>query len=193
MTVPSWHTWFMAMTFLYAMRSPDRQTKQGCVIVDWPSKIPIGFGYNGHPRGAVGLPVDRPDKYPYMVHADSNAAVNCMGRSEHAVVYLPMPPCERCLGLLVNMPFVQVRQIIYYEDRDLPNTRLLVEALERGPTQSPQLVPFAMVTEPGDLQRLLKQLTRYVHLRTAFSDALSTRSCRDYGAEGNSHHDATPA
>jgi len=40
------------MVFVVAMRSPDRQTKQGAVIVDWPSKAVIGVGYNGHPRGA---------------------------------------------------------------------------------------------------------------------------------------------
>jgi deoxycytidylate deaminase len=42
----------MSMVFLSAMRSSDQQTKQGAIIVDWPSKAVIGLGYNGHPRGA---------------------------------------------------------------------------------------------------------------------------------------------
>jgi deoxycytidylate deaminase len=57
---PSWDNYFMAMTFLAAMRSPDRQTKQGAVIVDWDSKTILGIGYNGHPRGLTSqLPTMR--------------------------------------------------------------------------------------------------------------------------------------
>ena len=56
MTKPDWDTFFMGLAFYYCTRSPDKQTKTGCVIVDWPSKLPIGMGYNGGPRGVDGLP-----------------------------------------------------------------------------------------------------------------------------------------
>jgi len=59
MDKPDWDTFFMSLAFLYCTRSPDQQTKAGCVIVDWPSKLPIGLGYNGHPRGVNDLPTLR--------------------------------------------------------------------------------------------------------------------------------------
>ena len=59
MEKPSWDTFFMGLSYFYCTRSPDQQTKTGCVIVDWASKRPIGLGYNGHPRGMEGLPTMR--------------------------------------------------------------------------------------------------------------------------------------
>ena len=59
MEKPNWDNFFMGLAFYYCTRSPDAQTKAGCVIVDWPSKIVIGLGYNGHPRGMNGLPTMR--------------------------------------------------------------------------------------------------------------------------------------
>lgn len=149
---PTWDAYFLSIVFLAAMRSPDQETKQGCVIVDWNTKVVLGTGYNGHPRGTVayaerellapayfatplgiagakasGLtvkeaPTKRPGKYPFMVHADLNAALNCRGTSDHAVCYLPMPPCEVCLGTLANLPTIRINRIVYLESRDFPNT-----------------------------------------------------------------------
>jgi len=59
MEKPEWDTFFMGLAYYYCTRSPDQQTKTGCVIVDWPSKLVIGLGYNGHPRGMNGLPTMR--------------------------------------------------------------------------------------------------------------------------------------
>ena len=56
---PSWDAFFMMQVFSYLLRSPDQQTKQGAVIVDWPTKTILGAGYNGHPRGVEGLPTMR--------------------------------------------------------------------------------------------------------------------------------------
>jgi deoxycytidylate deaminase len=50
--IPTWECHFMSRVFSAAMRSPDEQTKQGAVIVDWDTKVPIGDGYNGHVRHA---------------------------------------------------------------------------------------------------------------------------------------------
>jgi len=59
MEKPSWDVFFMGLAYYYCTRSPDQQTKAGCMIVDWDTKIPIGTGYNGHPRGMHGLPTMR--------------------------------------------------------------------------------------------------------------------------------------
>jgi len=132
---PSWDEFFLGLAMFYAIRSPDQETKQGCVIVDWDTKTQIGAGFNGHPAGhsptvgwgvvaAVDLPTKRPEKYFCMVHADANAAISARGTSQNAVVYLPMQPCEVCLGLLNNLKLrdIRVRRIVYLEHRTFPKT-----------------------------------------------------------------------
>lgn len=59
MSRPEWDVFFMGLAYYYCTRSPDQQTKTGCVIVDWPSHRPIGLGYNGHPCKMDGLPTMR--------------------------------------------------------------------------------------------------------------------------------------
>jgi dCMP deaminase len=198
---PAWDQYFMGMVFLAAMRSHDQQTKQGCVIVDWDTRTVLGTGYNGHPRGTVepqlagtpreyiaaaeplptlragGIKPDgtlqrKPDKYACMVHADTNAVVNAAaGRSDNAVMYLPMPPCETCLGILANMPFVKIRRIVYLEDRDLPNTRWLLEYLPH--------IRLEKYTGPNPAEVLLNAAA-YVQLRLTQSQALSAKSATTY-------------
>jgi dCMP deaminase len=193
---PAWDQYFMGMVFLAAMRSHDQQTKQGCVIVDWDTRTVLGTGFNGHPRGSQapqtqpnigvsqlptlregsprsdGIIQGKPDKYSCMVHADTNAVVNAAaGRSDNAVMYLPMPPCETCLGILANMPFVKIRRIVYLEDRDLPNTRWLLEYLPH--------IRLEKYTGPNPAEVLLNAAA-YVQLRLTQSQALSAKSATTY-------------
>lgn len=126
---PEWDDWFMSLVFVAARRSPDRETKVGAVLVDWPTKR-FSVGYNGHPRGTEGLPDSRPDKYPFMVHADVNALLNFpLSHSDDAVMYLPFPPCEVCLGIISNHPDIRVRRIVYAAHRDYENTNRLLDHL----------------------------------------------------------------
>jgi deoxycytidylate deaminase len=48
--VISWDDYFMAISYLSAMRSKDPSTQVGACIVN-PDKRIIGIGYNGFPRG----------------------------------------------------------------------------------------------------------------------------------------------
>ena len=198
---PSWDAYFMSMVFLAAMRSPDQETKQGCVLVDWDTKTILGTGYNGHPRGAVDycdnpfsgmcypnaeqlkrfqdggvegihiLPTKRPDKYPFMVHADSNAAVNCRGTSNNAICYLPMPPCEVCLGIMANLPTVRIKRIVYLEDRNFPNTVALAKHLPH--------ITFEKYKGQHPAEVLINAAT-YAMLRTSQGAELSKNSTTTY-------------
>lgn len=174
MEIPDWDTFFMAMVFVYAMRSPDRQTKQGCVIVDNASHVPIGFGFNGHPRKCGGLPTDRPEKYPFMVHADINAILNMMHQSPDATMYLPMPPCEVCFGAALNLPFTKITRIVYYEDRDFPHTRRL-----SGLRPDVKLCRYDG-GKPDRVRQLMLQAARYVQFRDEHSGVLSAGSTPTY-------------
>ncbi len=46
----SWDDYFMAVSFLSAMRSKDPSTQVGACVVNSDKRI-VGIGYNGFPRG----------------------------------------------------------------------------------------------------------------------------------------------
>jgi dCMP deaminase len=124
---PDWDQWFLALVQLIAQRSIDAETKVGCVIVDTKTKLILGTGYNGFPRDTDGLPNKKPDKYPYMVHAEANALLNCGLYSNDATIYLSIPPCENCLGLLINSSHVKIRRIIFLKERNFPHAKKILD------------------------------------------------------------------
>lgn len=59
--------------------SKDQSTKVGAFIVDEEDISPLGFGYNGMPRGLPDNDVEkntRPEKYLWFEHAERNAIYN---------------------------------------------------------------------------------------------------------------------
>ena len=98
---PTWNDYFLQFAFLAATRSHDSQTKVGCVLVH-ENRI-ISVGYNGFCSGVIEsfLPVTRPHKYPYMVHAEQNAISNMIVKpKKNIVAYVTHVPCCRCAKLL---------------------------------------------------------------------------------------------
>ena len=59
-----WSEYFMAVSFLSAMRSKDPATQVGACIVSPDNRI-VGIGYNGMPRGCSD------DKLPWGKHSDN--------------------------------------------------------------------------------------------------------------------------
>lgn len=104
-----WNDFFMVTAVAAAQRSPDPNTQVGAVIVDRQNRI-ISTGYNGFPRGipANYLPWDRkadkPEdtKYPYVVHAEMNAILNCVHRPEKCVLYTTLHPCNECAKAIIQ-------------------------------------------------------------------------------------------
>lgn len=101
---PSWTDYFMGLAFVVSRRSHDVQTKHGCIIVDRRHNV-IGCGYNGHIRdGKETLPVTRPEKYPYMLHSEENALINCVIQPKYVVggvtAFITGRPCLHCSELL---------------------------------------------------------------------------------------------
>lgn len=95
---PDWHQYFMSMAFLASTRSPDAETKHGCVIVDKSKRI-LSVGYNGFPPGMPDslIPNMRPSKYWFITHAERNAVSNCIIRPEGGTAYITGYPCIECL------------------------------------------------------------------------------------------------
>ena len=92
----------MGMAHYASIRSHDSQTRVGCVIVGSPN-IVVGVGYNGFCSNVKeeGLPTTRPDKYPFIVHAEANAISNLVVKQiDYYKAYITHLPCANCAKLL---------------------------------------------------------------------------------------------
>ena len=99
----SWDTSFLLSAALWSKRSHDEQTQCGCVLVK--DKRTISTGYNGFISGIDDsvLPRCRPDKYPFMIHAEANAIYNAAKNGVSTVgstCYVTAVPCLSCLQML---------------------------------------------------------------------------------------------
>lgn len=107
MTTP---TRFLALAEHIAEWSKDPSTKVGCVLVDAQRRI-VGNGYNGFPRGVDDCPTryaDRPVKYAMAIHAEANAILNSVAKTEGCTAYVTHHPCSNCAGLLIQAGVVRV-------------------------------------------------------------------------------------
>jgi dCMP deaminase len=101
MTRPNWTDYFLGLAKVVSQRSHDIQTQHGCIITDTNNRI-LGLGYNGFPRGLEddSLPKVRPEKYPWMIHAERNALSNCNIRPEDGIAYVTGQCCNDCIMAL---------------------------------------------------------------------------------------------
>lgn len=106
---PSWTQYFLGLAHVVALRSHDVQTQHGCVITDTNNRI-LGVGYNGFPKGLDDsqLPNTRPDKYPWMIHAERNALSNCVIRPDNGIAYVTGQCCNDCVMALWQEGIKQV-------------------------------------------------------------------------------------
>jgi dCMP deaminase len=135
---PDWDSYFMSIAFVAAMRSIDPSTKHGCVITK--NKKILSIGYNGPPRGLNDemIPLTRPEKYPFMTHAEENAILNSDVSMEDSVVYITGWPCHKCFRMLIQKG---VSEIIYgpiswcQDDADMNATKLMLSAQQEKKTK----------------------------------------------------------
>lgn len=101
MNRPSWHEYFLGLARIVSLRSHDIQTQHGCIITDTQHRI-LGVGYNGFPKGLDDklLPNTRPEKYPWMIHAERNALSNCVIRPDNGIAYVTGQCCNDCIMAL---------------------------------------------------------------------------------------------
>jgi dCMP deaminase len=98
---PTWTEYFLGLAKVASQRSHDIHTQHGCVIVDQNNHI-LGVGYNGFPKGVNDslLPLTRPEKYQWMIHAERNALSNCVVRPNNATAYVTGQCCCDCIMAL---------------------------------------------------------------------------------------------
>jgi dCMP deaminase len=97
----NWIDYYIGLAHVISQKSHDIQTQHGCVITDNKHRV-LGLGYNGFPRSIddSALPNTRPDKYPWMIHAERNALSNCIIRPDNAIAYVTGQCCNDCIMAL---------------------------------------------------------------------------------------------
>ena len=111
----------MGVALLSAKRSKDPSTQVGACVVNQDKRI-IGIGYNGFPTGCSDdvFPWGKTDenslntKYPYVVHAEPNAILNCTSNIKGATLYVTLFPCNECAKLIIQSGN---KHIVYMNDK----------------------------------------------------------------------------
>ena len=100
---PEWDEYFMSMALLISMRSIDPSQKNGCVIVDENKRV-LSVGYNGFPRGSKDelIPLKRPDKHLFIIHAEKNAILNKQFDIINSTIYVTAFPCLSCMRTIIQ-------------------------------------------------------------------------------------------
>lgn len=103
-----WDSYFMRIAFLTAERSPDDNTKHGCVLVK--DKRIIATGYNGFPAGCPDslMPNNRFNnfKYPMINHAEINCIFDAAIRGvsiKGCTAFITGHTCDQCCKALVSV------------------------------------------------------------------------------------------
>lgn len=110
---PSWDEYFLALAYFASTRSEDINTHVGAVIVS-PSNEILATGYNGLPRGLKTNDVNvfnKPDKYHYFQHAESNAIAQIARSNNSSVgarIYTTLFPCVECARLIIQSGITEV-------------------------------------------------------------------------------------
>jgi dCMP deaminase len=108
-----WDQYFMSQAYLASMKSKDRSTKVGAIIVGPDNEI-RSTGYNSPVRGIDDNREDiheRPKKYAFFEHAERNAIYNAarMGVSiKGCKIYSPWCPCSDCARGIIQSGLTEI-------------------------------------------------------------------------------------
>jgi len=98
---------------LVAQKSPDLDTKVGCVIRAADDRGHLQSGYNRFPLNTPWT-VDRarrPEKYKYVLHAEEVGIIQSLQMGyplDGATLYSTQIPCRRCALLIVEVGIARV-------------------------------------------------------------------------------------
>lgn len=113
----------MSMAYFVAMKSKDRSTNVGAIIVA-PDNTILSTGYNSFPRGLnddIEARQQRPEKYHWVEHAERNAIYNAARKGiclENSILYTSGLPCTDCARGVIQ---AGIRKVIYDKDWNNPN------------------------------------------------------------------------
>ena len=98
-----WDQYFLKIADVVSQRSPDPNTKHGCVLVDKNNRV-LSTGYNGPIHGLPHelIEWERPQKYLWMIHAEDNAVTFSKCDLTDSTAYITGRPCVPCLRRLIQ-------------------------------------------------------------------------------------------
>jgi len=110
----NWRQYFRGIVHQIKLKSKDRYTQIGAVIVGNNNQI-VSTGYNSFPRGiddSLDIRQERPEKYYWFSHAETNAIVNSAlnGISTNGTtMYMSCGiPCADCARNIINAGIVKI-------------------------------------------------------------------------------------
>jgi len=166
---PLWDLYFMTLAFVVAQRSLDKDTKHGCVIIN-EDKTVLALGYNGPPRGSIdeNIPLTRPEKYSFMVHAELAAIINAARHGiplKGSIFYVTGHSCPDCMRSIINVGATKVvygpvTSVCVAEDRQEIIAQMLIG-------QSLKLEKF---TDVIHVQSLLQTTNDYINTKVYYKD-----------------------
>lgn len=117
---------------LHAIKSNshDSETQVAAILIDPKTGAVIAEGYNGFIRGGSDdkLPNKRPEKYPYMVHAEINLICNAVRSgvcTDEKVLFCTLSPCVNCARTLYQ---AGINNIYFIEEyRDFNNQKNMLD------------------------------------------------------------------
>lgn len=121
----NWDEYFLNLSANVALKSKDKSSKIGAVIVG-PGHEIRSTGYNGFPRGMNDNDTskqERPLKYKYFEHAERNAIYNAArfgATIDGCIMYCQWPPCSDCARAIIQAGIVKLvvnRGILTCPDR----------------------------------------------------------------------------
>lgn len=116
-----WDQYFMSMAYMVAMKSKDRSTKVGTVIVDDENEL-LATGYNNFPRGFDDDLEERhvkPLKLRLTVHSELNACLSAARRGmklHGSRLYCTWCTCEQCALTIVQ---AGIKEVIVHKDNPI--------------------------------------------------------------------------
>ena len=107
----------IAMAEIAASASPDADTKVGSILVSQKTGSIVSTGFNGFARGVNddAIPKTRPEKYQYVIHAESNLICNAARNgvtTDDCFIVQTHSPCVHCARLLYQCGITTV----YYKE-----------------------------------------------------------------------------
>lgn len=104
-----WDRYFLNIAEAVSKRSPDPNTKHGCVLVDKNNRV-LSTGYNGPIQGLPSelLEWERPQKYLWIIHAEDNAVTFSKCDLTDSTAYITGRPCIPCLRRLIQAGVARV-------------------------------------------------------------------------------------
>lgn len=103
-TVSHWDRRMLGLAAYISSWSKDPSTQVGAVI-ERPNHTVASYGFNGFPRGVADFKAryeQRDLKYAMVVHAEANAIIHAKEPLDGMTMYLTMPPCSGCAGLIIQ-------------------------------------------------------------------------------------------